>query len=141
MVAYIDTSALLRILLKQPNALQEWSQIDRFISSALIAVEGLRAVDRIRLRGGLSDIEIARLRRAILEMIAEIELVEIDASILDRAAQPMPTELGALDAIHLTSALLWQQSSSEEIYLATHDRALAVAAQAYGMKVLGVPSV
>ena len=141
MIAYIDTSALLRILLKQPNALQEWSQIDRFVSSVLIGVESFRAVDRIRLRGGLSDLEIARLRRAILAMIAEIELVEIDALILDRAAQPMPTELGSLDAIHLTSALLWQQSANEEVHFATHDRALAVAAVAYGMKVLGVPSV
>jgi Transposase DDE domain len=39
-IAYIDTSVLLRVALGQSNALPEWRQIDRGITSALTRVEG-----------------------------------------------------------------------------------------------------
>jgi hypothetical protein len=58
--------------------------------------------------------------------------------VLDRAAQPMPTELGTLDAIHLASALLWKDTTGIDLVMATHDRALGLAAQAHGLKVLGI---
>jgi hypothetical protein len=64
--------------------------------------------------------------------------VEIESSVLDRAAQPMPTELGTLDAIHLASALMWRDAFGTELTMATHDKALALAAQAHGLKVLGI---
>ena len=86
----------------------------------------------------LSDSELALRRQALLAVIASLELVEIDATVLDRAAQPMPTELGTLDAIHLASALLWRASTGEEPMMATHDRALALGAQAYGIRVIGI---
>ena len=105
MIAYVDSSVLLRLALGQPNALWQWRQIDRGVSSALTSTESLRTLDRLRIRADLSDIEIARRRAAILNLIASLELIEIDATVLDRAAQPMPTELGTLDAIHLASAL------------------------------------
>jgi len=56
----------------------------------------------------LPDAEVAARRRAILEIVESLELIEIDANVIDRAAQPMPTELGTLDAIHLSSALIWR---------------------------------
>jgi len=140
MIAYVDASVLLRIVLRQPNALPEWKQISRGVSSALIATESLRTLDRFRLRARLSDYEVAMRRQAILAVIASLELIEIDAAVLDRAAQPMPTELGTLDAIHLSSALLWQEVTGEQLIMATHDRALALGAQAHGMGILGITS-
>jgi predicted nucleic acid-binding protein len=137
MIAYVDSSVLLRVALGQPNALSEWRDIERGVSSALVTTESLRTLDRVRLRVSLSDIEVARRRATILALIDSLELVEIDASVLDRAAQPMPTELGTLDAIHLASALLWRDAFSTELAMATHDRALAVAAQAHGLKTMG----
>ena len=61
----------------------------------------------------------------------------MDATILDRAAQPMPTELGMLDAIHLATALLWRDLTHADVVVATHDTALALGAQAYGFRVVG----
>ena len=95
-------------------------------------------MDRLRLRAQLSDSELALRRQAVLAVIASLELVEVDATALDRAAQPMPTELGTLDAIHLASALLWRDSTGEELMMATHDRALALGAQAHGIHVIGI---
>jgi len=50
----------------------------------------------------------------------------------------MPTDLGTLDAIHLASSLLWQDATDDALTMATHDRALGVAAQAHGLKVIGI---
>jgi predicted nucleic acid-binding protein len=138
MIAYVDSSVLLRLAFGQPDALREWRDIERGVSSALVTTESLRTLDRLRLRVNLSDTEVARRRATILSLINSLELVEIDGSVLDRAAQPMPTELGTLDAIHLASALLWKDALGTDPVVATHDKALAVAAQAHGLKVLGI---
>jgi hypothetical protein len=137
-IAYVDASVLLRIALGQPDALSEWSRIQRGVSSAMISTESLRTLDRLRLRVKLDDAEVARRRAKILELIASLEIVEIDATVLDRAAQPMPTELGTLDAIHLATVLLWREMTREELTVATHDTALAVASRAHGLAVVGV---
>jgi predicted nucleic acid-binding protein len=137
MIAYVDSSVLLRLALGQPNALPEWRQIDRGVSSALISTESLRTLDRLRIRAGLSDIEIAKRRATIINLIDSLELIEIDSMVLNRAAQPMPTELGTLDAIHLASALLWKEGTGIDPVMATHDAALGLAAQAHGFPVIG----
>jgi len=139
MIAYVDASVLLRVALGQPDALPEWRQIDRGVSSALVTTESLRTLDRLRLGANLSDRQVAARRQLILALIASLELVEIDAVVLDRAAQPMPTELGTLDAIHLATAILWKETTRADLVMATHDSALALGAQAHGFVVLGVP--
>jgi hypothetical protein len=73
----------------------------------------------------------------MLQLIGSLELVDVDSNVLERAAQPMPTELGTLDAIHLASALLWQDAMDIDPVMATHDTALGLAAKAHGLKVLG----
>ena len=137
MIAYVDSSVLLRIALGQQNALPKWNEIDRGISSALITTESLRTLDRLRLRAGLSDVEVALRRATILNLIDSLEIVEVDAIVLERAAQPMPTELGTLDAIHLASALLWKEVLGLHPVIATHDTALGLAAKAHGFDVVG----
>lgn len=137
MTAYVDASVILRLALVQPNRLTEWPKIRRGVSSALITAESLRTLDRLRLRAQLSDVEVATRRAAILSLIASLELVELDAAVLCRASQPMPTELGTLDAIHLTTALLWKEMTGTPITVATHDEALGVSARAHGLSVVG----
>jgi predicted nucleic acid-binding protein len=141
MIAYVDASVLLRIALRQSDALSEWRKIEQGVSSALIMTESLRTLDRLRLRANLPDAEVAGRRAKILELIASLEVVEIDAVVLDRAAQPMPTEIGTLDAIHLATALLWREQFRAELTMATHDSALGLAARAHGIRVVGTADV
>lgn len=138
MIAYVDASVLLRLTLGQPDALREWRDIHRGVSSSLISVESLRTLDRLRIRAKLTDSEVASRRATVLKIIASLEIVEITSSVLERAGQPMPTELGTLDAIHLATALLWKESEGAEVIMATHDRALAIAAQAHGLIAIGI---
>lgn len=138
MTAYVDASVVLRLVLGQPNALADWPKIQRGVSSALVTTESLRTLDRLRLRAKLSDAEVATRRAAILSVVASLQLVELDAAVMDRASQPMPTELGTLDAIHLATALLWKEMTGAPITLATHDEALGLGAKAHGLPVIGV---
>ena len=108
------------------------------VASALVMTESLRTLDRLRLRAHLADAEVAKRRATILALVASLEVVDIDAIVLDRAAQPMPTELGTLDAIHLATALLWKEMTQADLVMATHDAALALGAQAHGLPVVGV---
>ena len=138
MIAYVDASVLLRVALGQPDALPEWRQVDQGVSSALVMTECLRTLDRLRLRAALPDADVATRRASILALLASLEIVDVNSVVLDRAAQPMPTELGTLDAIHLATALLWKDLTHADLVMATHDTALALGAQAYGLRVVGV---
>ena len=81
------------------------------------------------MRVKLDDGEIARRRAKILELLGSLEIVEIDAMVLDRASQPMPTELGTLDAIHLVTA---RAEGFERVY--SNDRHLLAAAKSFGLE-------
>jgi len=52
-------------------------------------------------------------------------------------AQPLPTALGTLDAIHLATAQIWRETTSTTLTMATHDATLATAARALGMPTVG----
>jgi hypothetical protein len=135
---YVDTSVLLRVVLGEPGRLSEWGRSERWISSQLIRLEALRTIDRARVLSGLADREVSIRRAAVLEQLDAFDLVRIGPRVLERAAEPFPTSLGSLDAIHLASALLVRERYPEMV-LATHDLELATAATAMGMRVLGAP--
>jgi len=136
-IAYIDSSVLLRVLFGQSNALKEWKKIERGMSSALIEAECLRTLDRLRLVESLSEEAIAIRREAIFRLLEGLEVIELTHPVLARASQPLPTTLGTLDAIHLATALMWKEQAKENLVMATHDTALALAAKASGLSVIG----
>jgi predicted nucleic acid-binding protein len=137
-IAYIDTSALLRIVLREPGALEELRSCQRLVSSELIAVESARTIDRIRLQGSLTTEEAAARVRAIHDWLEAIDLVLLRAPVLSRASEPMPMPLGTLDALHLATALIWRDRIGPLPVLATHDTALGLAARAFGFDVRGI---
>lgn len=138
MIAFLDSSVLLRIVLGQRDKLAEWPSILTGVASGLIEVECLRTIDRLRLAAGLSDEETAIRREAVYRLMEAIEIIEPVAAVLRRAAQPLPTPLGTLDSIHLATASVWRESRAKDLTFATHDRALALAARASGFRVVGV---
>lgn len=137
MDAYVDSSVVLRIVLHEPARLRAWGRIDAMWTSELTRVECFRVIDRARLSGQLGDIAVATARQRVDELFESIELVAIDRRVLRRAAQPMPTTLRSLDAIHIASALS-VRARVPALSLATHDDEMATAAKALGFRVLGV---
>ena len=68
------------------------------------------------------------------------ELVRLGRAVLERAAEPFPTALGTLDAVHLASALAAREVV-RDLRFATHDRELGLAARSVGFRVVGVPGL
>ena len=136
MTVYVDSSVLLRVVLAEPGKLRSWKAIKKPIASELVRLECLRTIDRARIKLGLDDATVAMRRNAVLEQIDAFYLIPLNAAVLERAAEPFPTIVGSLDALHLASALL-ARAEIPDLRLATHDRELAIAAKAMAFDVLG----
>ena len=137
MIAYIDTSALLRIVFREPGALDDLRSCEALVSSELIGVECARTIDRLRLQGSLTADEAAARLRIVTDWLEAIDLVLVRPSVLSRASEPMPMPLGTLDALHLATALIWRDRMGPLQAMATHDAALGSAARAFGFEVVG----
>jgi predicted nucleic acid-binding protein len=137
-IAYLDSSVLLRVVLGQRGRLKEWRAVDEGVVSALAEVECLRTLDRLRLRGAITDQDLSIRREAVYRLLEEIEIVEPTRPILARASLPLATPVGTLDAIHLATAMLWRETSTADMVFATHDAALGIAARASGFTVVGI---
>lgn len=140
MIAYLDSSVLLRIVLREPDRLAEWEQITVPITSALTRVEMARTMDRSAVLQTADEAELAEKQSEIADLLRRIDVIALDDSVLDESARPLPVVLGTLDAIHLASALLYRASQPQEedpIVLATHDKQLATAARALNFEVIG----
>jgi predicted nucleic acid-binding protein len=135
--AYIDTSALLRVVLREAGALNALRTFDTLVSSELIAVESARTIDRLRHQGALSTAESAARLGVVTEWLEAVDLVLLRPPVLARAGEPLPTPLGTLDAVHLATALVWRERMQQPLVVATHDTALALAARAFGFEVIG----
>lgn len=141
-ITYIDSSVLLRVVLKQPGPLEQWDSLDVVVSSTLLQVEVRRTLDRFWLRHELSDDELARASTDADVLLRRVMYAELDPRVLQIAAQPMPAILGTLDALHLATAVLYRDAQPEgepSIIFATHDRQLAIAAEAMQFAVIGNP--
>jgi predicted nucleic acid-binding protein len=136
-IAYLDSSALLRLILREPGGLEQLRSAEALVSSELVAAECPRTIDRLRLQGSLSlDQAVAR-RDAVGEWLEAVDLVLLQRSVLSRASEPFPVPLGTLDALHLATALLWREQTGKDLVMATHDGELALAARAFGIETLG----
>jgi len=136
-IAYLDTSALLRLVLREAGALDELLSCEALVSSELLAVESLRTIDRLRLQGALSVEEAALRRSAVSDWLEAVDLVLLQRPILARASEPFPTSIGTLDALHLATALVWRDRTHQSLVMATHDGGLALASRSFGIEVLG----
>lgn len=137
MIALLDTSVVLRRLFGEPGALAEWPLIQSAFASRVLAVELGRVIDRTRLAGEIDDEQVEQLQRESRRVLRSVEVMALSERVLDRAAGPMPTALGALDAVHLATALELAARRAPGLVLATHDRQLARAARASGLEVIG----
>ncbi|MBU2602462.1 MAG: PIN domain-containing protein [Actinobacteria bacterium] len=137
MIAYVDSSVLLRVMLGQDDALAEWPDIERGVVSTLVEVECLRTLDRLRVFHALPEEKVAARREVVVRLLDSMEVVAVTAPVLRRAAQPFPVTLGTLDALHLATALLWMDATGEAPVMATHDTALGCAARSMGLVTVG----
>ena len=141
MIAYIDASVVLRIVLEQPSPLAEWDELEGGVSSPLLAIECHRTLDRFWREDRLDEAAFTAKRIEVDTIMRRLGVIPLRAPVLHAAAQPLPTILGTLDAIHLASAMVYrivQPKDERPLLFATHDDQLARAARALNFDVLGV---
>lgn len=127
MAFYLDTSALLKLVVAEPETapLRSWLMAaDRdLVASDLVRTELMRAVRRV-------VPERAPQARQVLDSIT---LIEVTGAIFTAAGRLDPPALRSLDAIHLAAAL---DLGDDLDGLVTYDDRLADAATANGVAVL-----
>jgi len=124
-VLYADTSALVKLVLTEPESAALLAYLDGrgdVVTSALVTTELVRAVRRLQ-----PDLE----PRAHA-LIAGLTRIEVDREVLTTAAGLSPSEMRSLDAIHLATALTL---GAELDALVTYDVRMAEAARAAGLRV------
>jgi predicted nucleic acid-binding protein len=136
-IALLDTSVLLRKLFGETESLVEWAMIEEAYASRVLVVELGRVLDRARLAGDLDDQQLEQLHRESRRILRSVEIIALSDRVLARAAGPMPTSLGTLDALHLATALELAARRAPGLVVATHDRQLARAARSSGLEVVG----
>jgi hypothetical protein len=135
MPSYLDTSVVGAWLFGEPNRLPGPWDFRESISSDLIRVEVARLLRREFGEGRLTLAGMSGLLEIAEAWMGQMEILPISRSVLQRAAGPFPTAVRTLDAIHLASALLWQENTTGDVTFLTHDRQLRIAAQACGLMV------
>jgi predicted nucleic acid-binding protein len=123
---YVDTSALGRVLLGEPDGPAVLATLDTFdqhVASRLLRVE----LRRLALR--------ARLLDHADQLLAAVALVPLDDAILEVAETIPPEQVGTLDAIHLVTALRLADAGAIDAVL-TYDVRLAGGARQHGLTAL-----
>lgn len=124
-VAYIDSSALVKLVLAEPESAEmvRWYiESERVATSLIGIIETRRAVAR-------RPHDAVQLER----VISGIEVIGVNARLGERAASIGPTDVRTLDAIHLATALSMGASLTSFV---TYDDRLAAAGRAVGLPVV-----
>jgi predicted nucleic acid-binding protein len=124
---YLDTSALVKTLIEEPESAALGAYLDNarnreLISSALLSVETRRGVLRHRP---------ASLPRADLAL-AGVSQLDVSHAVIEAAGRLPDRSLRSLDAIHLATALLIRDDVEAFV---TYDTRLAEAARSHGLPV------
>jgi predicted nucleic acid-binding protein len=142
LIAYIDSSVLVRLVLRAPDPLRDWALLDRGVASPLLRIECYRTLDRHWLEGELDEEELREKQLIVDQTIAGFDRCPLDEQVQELASKPLPTILGTLDALHLASAIIYRKQQPRDerpLVIATHDRAFAKAARAMHFDVIGAP--
>ncbi len=137
MNCYIDSSILLRILLHSKAAYKDFRSFKKIGSSELLLIECSRVLERYRLENFIDDNQVALARENLRKITDGMYIIEMTDTIKKRAQESFPTIIGTLDAIHLSTAILWKEfDKMKELMIVSHDRQMNICAKALGFTTL-----
>ena len=139
MIIYLDTSALLKLYIQETGSeevVKLLTSVDSSGTNLLTYVEMASAIARaVRMELVFAN----EAQRTWKDFLADWELlVRLDISVqITKRAATLAWEHGlrGYDAMHLASALSWQEAIDTPVTLATYDRELWAAALKAGMEV------
>jgi predicted nucleic acid-binding protein len=132
-VAYLDSSVILRHILLGEIAIQHALDCDRVVASELVEIECRRVLHRYRMDGNLNDDGFLAGADRLRSVIDGITLLALTRSVKQRAMGAFPVSVKTLDALHLASALAYADSFADQtVLMFTHDVAMNRCAAALG---------
>jgi hypothetical protein len=137
MVAYVDSSVVLRHILLGDVSIRQAVDCEKMVSSELLEVECRRVIQRCRLEGELDDDGYLAALDRLERVLGGISLITLGESVKKRAMGAFPLSVKTLDALHLASALVLAEREPESVILVfSHDVRMNRCAKALGF---GVP--
>jgi hypothetical protein len=137
-IVFAETSAVLAWLLGQDAGQEvgrELARADCIVASELTWIEVDRLLHRYEATGKLERAQAARLRKRFAATAAAWEVLALGSDVLTRARGRFPVEpVRTLDALHLSSALVWREAERSLEFLSL-DRRCRVNARKLGFHV------
>lgn len=134
MLLYLDTSAFLPLLIREPGSplcRRLWREAEICTSSALLRVEAMAALGQAERMGRLSARQLRHVLAEAEELMGEMSLVQVTSELTVTAARlAVDLALRGYDAVHAASALVVVSSDSAA---ATGDAARLQAWSALGL--------
>jgi predicted nucleic acid-binding protein len=138
-IAYFDTSAIVPLLINEAgthSAGRIWDRAERLVSVRLARVEARAALAQATRLGRISAQQLRKSKRALDDLLAQLDLVEIDDELARRAGDLAERQaLGAYDAVHLAAA---ERVLDVDTVVVAGDRALLHAAEAMRMTIAAI---
>jgi len=134
MDVYLDSTVVLRQMLGSGESWEGWGKWTKAYASMLLRTECNQAANRLHAEGKIDDARRARLGSWIETVCSCVTLVPVTESILRRAGEPLPTDVGVLRGIHLATLLELQAAHGVTCAVATDDAALLRAAECLGFE-------
>lgn len=137
MIVYLDTSALVPLLVEEPTSSTcgaLWDAADRLVTTRLAYVEAAAALAMAERLGRITAVEHDAGRDLLTELWLELDVVELDDQLMAAAAQAARTHrLRGYDSVHLAAAVM---AHDEHLVAAAGDGPLLDAWRAEGIAVL-----
>ena len=133
MIVYLDSSFVIRRLLRVGKPAEFWGKWEKAYASTLMRTECFRAANHLRLSGKLDDAARARLGSWIETVCSTVTQIPVTDTIMKRAAETYPVEVGTLQALHLATMQELESVHGVKCVLASDDDGLVQAAKALGI--------
>ena len=134
MLAYLDSSVVLRHVLNGDTALHQAFAVGKVMSSELLEIECRRTIQRYRMEGLLDDTQTATVVEQLEDILRSIRILSLNSAVKRRAKGAFPVHVKTLDALHLATALVLQEREPEETILVySYDASMNRCAKVLGL--------
>lgn len=134
MITYVDTSALLKLLIEEAGSDRLgllWDTADALAAASLVAVESRTALAAAARGGRITATQYGTAKRELGRVLDELTIVHVTEDLVAAAAELAEQEaLRGYDAVHLAAALTVQAT-----VFASADTALCAAAERRGLHI------
>lgn len=137
MIAYLETSAVVPLLVAEPTTplcRMLWDEADAVVCSRLLYVEAAAALAQAHRMARLTSAQHTSAAALLDELWPEFDIADVDEAIVQRAAElARRLALRGYDAVHCASA---EQLAHDDLVAVSGDKALVGAWMAIGLSVL-----